>query len=163
MRSLGLSSPLGVISGALAPLLIFSAGCRANGPPAECSGEPAFVVTVTAQGGKLPADLELEVRYGGSQAPETYQRRSPHRPEVVFCSLDAEAGGAGGAGSDSAAGAPGAGGEVSESLACRLWTEGPASVVARGGGYPPVLLDLRVDSELCTVVESIELIRGDGG
>ena len=62
-------------------------------------------------------------------------------------------------------GAGGAAGELSgpERVRCRLWTEGPASVSVDGEGYPPVLVDLQVDGELCTVIESVELVRGDGG
>jgi len=131
--------------------------------PAECSGQPAFVLTVTAPGGTLPTDLELEVRYGGSQRPETYRLLAPHEPEVVFCSVTlASAGSEAASGAGGAGGAPGEPGEP-ESVACRLWTEGPANVVLRAGGYPPMTVDLRVDADRCTVTESVELMRGDGG
>jgi len=162
MSGLGVSSPPGVARAWLAAIALVGtasvASCSPDAEPAECSGQPAFVLTVTAQGGGLPTDLELEVRYGGSQKPETYRLVAPHEPEVVFCTVapvTAETGAA-------ASGAGGAPGEP-ESLACRLWTEGPANVVLRADGFPPLMVDLQVDADRCTVTESVELMRGDGG
>lgn len=163
MAGSGSSSPAGVVRGALLAFAILGVGGGAScGPNREpvCTGQPAFVLTVRADSGPLPSDLEIEVHYGGSPAPETYRLDAPHEPEVVFCVAAASPGAA----TNAAAGGEGGGAPGStDSVACRLWTAGPASVTVRGAGYPPVVVDLLVDEGLCTVIEEVELMRGDAG
>jgi hypothetical protein len=87
---------------------------------------------------------------------------SPKKPEVVFCDkVTSPAGQGGAAGSSLApggeAGATGHDGAAS-SLACRLWTEGPAAIELSAAGYTTIERDLRLDAEQCTTEFELELM-----
>jgi hypothetical protein len=81
---------------------------------------------------------------------------------VVFCDRVAGGAGAGGAASeappiDAEAGTAAGAHRERASLACQLWTEGPARIELTAQGYSTVERDLRVNSEQCTTAVELEL------
>ena len=129
----------------------------------ECGDEPDFLVTISTETGLLPPDLRVLVEYGGGH--ELFTFRSGVQPSVVFCSrILSSAGGAGASGSVFAAGEAGAGGTGSDaaSLACQLYTEGPATIELSAAGYITLERDLRVDAEQCTTTVELELAPKPG-
>lgn len=114
-------------------------------PPEGCDG-PSFNLEVTAEGGPLPADTRINVRYGSNQEGEPYALGQHARKQAVFCEEDTNDGGAPAASADSAAGAGQAGASGADTgtsaevwaLRCRLYTQGPAQVDVTATGYVPV-------------------------
>jgi hypothetical protein len=133
-------------------LAIFATGCP-DDPSVrdECDRQPDFFLTIRAEEGALPADLSLDIRYGGGE--ETLEWSRNLKGQIVFCDAIAPELGAGGS-------AGGHGGSASRgygSLECELWTDGPATVTATAKGFEPIERDLRVDAEECTTEFEIEL------
>ena len=116
--------------------------CGPDKRPQEpwCDG-PSFNLVVTAEGGPLPPDTRINVRYGSNQDGEPYTLGQPAFPQAVFCDEDqGPAGESGQSGAGGAGGAPGV--ERSElgvqALRCRLYTQGPAHLDATASGYQPI-------------------------
>jgi hypothetical protein len=102
------------------------------------------LVVRTENGGPLPADTRINVRYGGNQEGEPYTLGGTATPQAVFCEEDTTAGGASGTPGNGAS--DGAGGATAEpamsddvlALRCRLYTQGPARLDVTATGYEPI-------------------------
>ncbi len=119
-------------------------GCGPDKRPEEPCDGPSFNLVVTAEGGPLPSDTQINVRYGSNQRGEAYKLGQRTSPQAVFCEEDTAAplseGGAG----------PGAAGQAGapptaeppprdvQALRCRLYTQGPARLDATATGYQPI-------------------------
>jgi hypothetical protein len=110
-------------------------------------------LVVTAEGGPLPADTRINVRYGSNQKGEAYKLGQQASPQAVFCEEDTTGASAGGAGN--------AEGDEVQALRCRLYTQGPASLDATGTGYQPIKDEpLSFDKKpYCQVEIDVELER----
>jgi hypothetical protein len=141
-------------------------GCPSDPAPRdECQDEPDFLLSIQSESGPLPGDLRLHVEYGGGN--ETYTLAPGSKPEVVFCERVTSTAGEGGATAAPGRGSAGEAGASDPSghpglLACRLWTEGPASVELSATGYVTIERDLRIDAEQCTTNVELDLISKPG-
>lgn len=129
-------------------LAIFATGCP-DDPSVrdECDRKPDFFLTVSAEDGTLPADLSLDIKYGGGD--ETLEWSRNLKGQIVFCAAVATEFGAGAGGASES--------KSYSSLECELWTDGPATVTATAKGFEPIERDLRVDAEECTTEFELEL------
>jgi hypothetical protein len=144
--------------------------CGPNAKPDELCDGPSFNLVVTAEGGALPADTRINVRYGGNQEGEPYALGENATPQAVFCVEDTTIGGAPAAGPDPASVTAGAGGAKADAgnagnavqaLRCRLYTQGPARLDATATGYEPIndqALSL-ASKKRCEVEVSVKLQR----
>ena len=149
---------------------LFAAPFAACGPDSKpqppCQG-PSINLVLTAENGPLPADLHINVRYGGNRDGEPYVLSDKNGGQAVFCEEDTTEGGATsepevitGAG---AGGAPTAAPESDSvwALRCRLYTQGPARLDANAEGYEPIddyALSFE-DGKRCQVQIPVELKR----
>lgn len=125
-----------------APTLLFwaaalgalAAGCGPDPKPDDpvCKPQPAFALTVRAFDGRpLPSDTTIVVSSGWGE--ESFVAASPPAsPKAVFCEA------------------------ASESVACKLWTDGAALVNVTSGGLAPAQVELEADSDECGVVTRSE-------
>ena len=116
-----------VLSGALT-------GCGPDKRPEEPCDGPSFNLIVTAEGGPLPPDTRINVRYGSNQRGEAYQLGKRASPQAVFCEEHTAAPAAEGGAGASQGGAP----SDVQALQCRLYTQGPARLDATATGYQPI-------------------------
>lgn len=147
-------------------------GCPADPSTSdECEGEPDFWLVIRNERGGLPADLRVDVEYGGGE-DSFVLAGAQSTPQVVFCEpvvasdppgAGGEAGGAGGEGGARHDRPGGAGAAPGDSpyvlLECRLWTEGPAAVKINAAGYSTLERELTIEMEECTTVVELELER----
>jgi hypothetical protein len=121
-------------------------GCGPDPKPREGCDGPSFNLVVRAEGGPLPDDTRLTVRYGSNQDGEPYELGQAATPQAVFCEEDTSPGGAASEPEPAGAGA-GAGGAPTlppavttgvHALRCRLYTQGPARVDITATGYQPI-------------------------
>jgi hypothetical protein len=112
-------------------------GCGPDKRPEEPCDGPSFNLVVTAEGGPLPADTRINVRYGSNQKGEAYALGQQISPQAVFCEEDRGDAGEGGASQGGAAVTAGLPREV-QALRCRLYTQGPARLDATASGYRPI-------------------------
>lgn len=125
-------------------------------PQALCDG-PSFNLVVTAEGGALPPDTRINIRYGSNQEGEPYRLGQKTSGQAVFCEEASSVGGSG------AGGAPEADADAAgvQALRCRLYTQGPARLDATASGYEPIEdLALPLDQEdYCEVEFDVKLER----
>lgn len=154
------ASAFGLILGALAAF-----ACTHEPGYDGCYVEhPAFVVSIRAESGPLPADMDLHVHYGAGD--ETYTLgKPPQNPDVVFCTevaADSDAGAdAAEAGPSSPDGASDDGGAEGAALAqvpgpvgslvCELWTQGAATIVIEASGYRRIESTLKAHRDSCGI------------
>ena len=146
-----------------APLLaaaLLGCGPDKRSREAWCDG-PSFNLVVTAEGGLLPPDTHINVRYGSNQDGEPYTLGQPAFPQAVFCEETSPVTPAGEGGASSA---PEGG---VQALRCRLFTQGPAHLDATATGYETIddlPLSFETDDH-CQVEVDVQLERElpDGG
>lgn len=151
----------------LASLHLLAIGTTAIGacgpdkrPEEPCDG-PSFNLVVTAEGGPLPPDTRINVRYGSNQKGEAYRLGQQTSPQAVFCDEDRNTlPGVGGANLGGAAPAETDARDV-QALRCRLYTQGPARLDATATGYQAVEDEpLSFDEKpYCQVLFEVELRR----
>jgi hypothetical protein len=160
-------------------ILVCASGCTSNGghgkndQPDACSSEvhAAFLLTITAGDAALPADLELQVQYGGFCEIYDLDRREVMAcadgglSGSVFCRVNPPAAEAvcDTSPMDDDAGAPGS---MDHVLSCCLWTPDATSVAVTSSQYAAVEQDLSPESNDCglmTVAVPIDLMRPDAG
>ena len=128
-------------------------GCSTDAPREnECPDTPhaTFVLTLTAQDGVIPEDTWLEVKYGSGT--ERFEVQHPNtRGQVVFCQVLRI--GQGGVGDAMPEGGAGGLGPI-EKVRCRLWTDGPAHVTAKGGDYPELQEDIAPEKDECGIKQT---------
>ena len=118
-------------------VVLLSVGLLGCGPDKRarqdwCDG-PSFNLVVTAEGGALPPDTRILVRYGSNQDGEPYELGQPAFPQAVFCEEDTT--------SPDGAVNGGANSEPEPSvraLRCRLYTQGAAHLYASATGYQTI-------------------------
>jgi len=123
----------------LVPLSTLLFACGPDKRPEEPCDGPSFNLVVTAEGGPLPPDTRINVRYGSNQKGEAYRLGQASSGQAVFCEEDTRRpSGDGGAGQ----GGAGQGDEQAptevQALRCRLYTQGPARLDATATGYQPI-------------------------
>lgn len=130
-------------------------------PRQQCAGKPDFILTVRAAFGLLPEDTTVLVTFGGD-GHESYRPDARNERQVLFCDATrATAGGEGGANGADMQDLAGAGGTSADvagisTIACELWTGGPASVRVQASGWS-VSQALTPKADTCTVWNSIVL------
>lgn len=134
--------------------LILLGACGPNDAPRDrCRLEPTFVVTLATDQGTFPEDTRLAFTHGSGT--EHFALAAEHPRQVVFCETTPplqtpESAGAGGTHAHDPAGV--------EEIVCDLWTGGPTALSVFASGFDPIEDHLlETNSELCTVVEVIEL------
>lgn len=156
----------------LAPLALLSLllwSCASDGHATTCSGQdPDFIAVLRLAAAPLPADTLVHVIYAGSASEDFMLSRPNLRHEVLFCQIadeqgvpldpsaqeSAAAAGAAGASADSGASASGA-----QSLYCKLWTKGFATLIVSGssGGFISKQYELAPKDGVCTVTKEFVL------
>lgn len=137
-------------------LLLLSAwlvGCGPDKRPEEPCDGPSFNLVVTAEGGPLPDDTRINVRYGSNQKGEAYALGQQSVGQAVFC--EEQASNAAGE-----AGSANEGAEGVQALSCRLYTQGPARLDATATGYQTLKNEpLSFDKAYCQVEIDVKLKR----
>jgi hypothetical protein len=113
-------------------------GCGSPEDPPHCTSRPAFrVLIATEEGGKLPENTEVTIRYGGN-GEETFSLRSPSpSPQVLFCAPSDEG----------------------KRLACELWTDGAANVKITGSGLKTYDEKLAATTDDCGIMTTLMEIK----
>ncbi len=108
-------------------------GCSDESPqPSECSApRAAFALVLSAQGGELPSDTQLDVTFSGGH--ELFELAQPSETlEAVRCESVAEE-------------------QRVVALSCSLWTDGPAEVTVIATGFEPLTQSLAHEVDDCGV------------
>jgi len=142
---------------------LVAAACGPDRRPDQPCDGPTFNLVVTAEGGPLPADTRINVRYGGNQDGEPFALGDEGIRQAVFCEQSV-----GGAASEPSTTTAGAGGAPSDTpsvdgvqaLLCRLYTQGPARLDVTASGYQAIDdLPLSLDSKVhCNVPFEVVLM-----
>jgi hypothetical protein len=123
-------------------VLLLLGGCDPKEDLPHCPSRPAFRVLIsTEEGGKLPEDTEVSIRYGGNGEETFALKNPPPSPQVLFCSPS----------------------EEGKALACELWTDGAANVKITGSNletYDEKLAAVADDCGILTTLMEIKLKPG---
>ena len=116
--------------------------CGPDPKPEEPCNGPTFNLLVRADGGPLPSDTRINVRYGANQDGEPYALGKAGPAQAVHCTEDTSPGGQPSTTDDQDdagnAGQGGSGNEPVWKLRCLLYTQGPAHLDVTASGYAPV-------------------------
>ncbi|MFW5739546.1 MAG: hypothetical protein ACOC1F_04195 [Myxococcota bacterium] len=124
--------------------VLTAVACSSPAPKHDSCGpaHATFRLYVDADEGRVPADVQIHVRYGSGE--ESFDARDPDAAlKVVFCELERE--GEPDAGPDTAGADPEAG--AIRQVVCDLWTDGAATVRVEANGYPEVTRDLEAERD----------------
>lgn len=152
-----------------------SSACASDPKPRECVPQPAFALTVRAEGGAaLPETTRITVKAGGGV--ETYVPGVPAAcASMVFCRTERGGEADAGAPTPSDAGCTDAGTSAEDgglpevtAITCALWTDGAAQVRVEAAGFTTQDQQLHATSGDCGIVTktaTITVVRalGDGG
>jgi len=133
--------------------LVLMVGACSSPDPVDCPSHPTFRLTVDAEDGHVPGDVEIDVLYGSGE--EIFDATDPDASlKVVFCKLERTGREDGG----TEAGDGGAEGPISQ-VVCDLWTDGAATVRVTAQGYPETIRELEAErDDKCGLVLTEERI-----
>jgi hypothetical protein len=113
-----------------------------DGNQDPCTIEAAFELTLHTVTGALPADTALRVQYGGG-VEEYHLDGANTGLKVVECDVDADA-------------------ASLDSLSCKLWTQGAATVTVTASGFPQVERELEAKKKgECFQTVPVDIVLGD--
>jgi hypothetical protein len=144
--------------------LLFGVACSDDSPTDEpCDGTrvPAYVVTVAAEDGPLPADLVITARWGGGEESFSLAEGPLGNEERIMFCTDSYAGGDGLGGAGGSGGGNGGEHQGTErevtTLVCDLWADTAVTFEMTALGYVHEPQELKLSHNSCGDVATAEV------